>query len=68
MPTISSPRSSGAINSARKPARKTISFAGDEIASRRSGDLDRFTFCKKAGVIFGSSRPMWRCVSASINS
>ena len=40
MPTISSPRSSGATNSARKPARRMISFTTEDGCSLQVGDLD----------------------------
>ena len=59
--------SSGVTKRARKPARRTISFASEETSSRKIGDLDRLTF-QEGGVIFGSSRPICRCVNASINS
>ena len=41
MPTISSPRNSGVTSSARKPARKMISFAAEELprADRAPGSV-----------------------------
>ena len=40
-PTISSPRSSGATNTARKPARRMISLTADGSFLLQVGDLDR---------------------------
>ena len=41
MPTTSSPRSSGATNRARKPARRMISLTAEGASSLQVGDLDR---------------------------
>ena len=46
MPTISSPRMSGATNSARKPARRIISLIALRALLPQVGHLDRLALCE----------------------